>query len=119
MTVSWVYEHTRDDAEDPHAAVFLCGAYRLAGDVGRSLIQALPPMLVIRPSAHGQVHDVVYVGMVTRYTVELDAGGVLQVVEQNLETSFADVSSAKGQRVRLFWSPENVFEISSFPKEGK
>jgi AraC-like DNA-binding protein len=48
-----------DDAEDPHAAVFLCGASRLAGDVGRSLIQALPPMLVIRPSAHGQVHDVV------------------------------------------------------------
>src|SRR5216683_1024232 len=48
-----------DDAEDPNAAVFLCGAYRLAGDVGRSLIQALPPMLVIRPSAHDQVHDVV------------------------------------------------------------
>jgi transcriptional regulator GlxA family with amidase domain len=48
-----------DDAEDPSAAVFLCGAYRLAGDVGRSLIQALPPMLVIRPSAHDQVHDVV------------------------------------------------------------
>lgn len=48
-----------DDADDPHAAVFLCGAYRLAGDVGRSLIQALPPMLAIRPSAHDQVHDVV------------------------------------------------------------
>lgn len=50
---------TNDDADDPHAAVFLCGAYRLAGDVGRSLIQALPPMLAIRPSAHDQVHDVV------------------------------------------------------------
>src|SRR5712672_158339 len=49
----------RDDAEDPHAAVFLCGAYRLAGDVGRSLIQALPPTLVIRPAPHDQVHDVV------------------------------------------------------------
>lgn len=49
----------RDDAEDPSAAVFLCGAYRLAGDIGRSLIQALPPMLAIRPSAHDQVHDVV------------------------------------------------------------
>ncbi|WP_042375574.1 AraC family transcriptional regulator [Streptacidiphilus neutrinimicus] len=48
-----------NDADDPHATVFLCGAYRLAGDVGRSLIQALPPMLVIRPSAHDQVHDVV------------------------------------------------------------
>jgi AraC-like DNA-binding protein len=48
-----------DDADDPQAAVFLCGAYRLAGDVGRGLIQALPPKLVIRPSAHDQVHDVV------------------------------------------------------------
>jgi hypothetical protein len=27
--------------------------------VGRSLIQALPPVLVIRPSAHDHVHDVV------------------------------------------------------------
>jgi len=63
----------------------------------------------------GTVRDAVYVGMVTRYTVELDAGGVLQVVEQNLDTSFADVSSALGQRVRLLWSPENVFEI----REGK
>src|SRR5436305_13951644 len=67
----------------------------------------------------GTIRDAVYVGMVTRYTVELDAGGVLQVVEQNLERSSEDVSSAKGQRVRLLWSPENVFEISSFPKEGK
>jgi len=40
---------------------------------------------------------------------------VLQVVEQNLERSSEDVSSAKGQRVRLLWSPENVFEI----REGK
>ncbi len=47
------------DATDPAASVFLCGAYRLAGDIGRSLIQALPPLLVIRPSAHDQVHDVV------------------------------------------------------------
>jgi putative spermidine/putrescine transport system ATP-binding protein len=67
----------------------------------------------------GTIRDAVYVGMVTRYTVELDAGGVLQVVEQNLDRSSADVSSAKGQRVRLLWSPENVFEISSSPKEGK
>jgi putative spermidine/putrescine transport system ATP-binding protein len=67
----------------------------------------------------GTIGDAVYVGMVTRYTVELDAGGVLQVVEQNLDRSSEDVSSAKGQRVRLLWSPENVFEISSSAKEGK
>jgi putative spermidine/putrescine transport system ATP-binding protein len=63
----------------------------------------------------GTIRDAVYVGMVTRYYVELDAGGELQVVEQNLETSSEDVSSAKGQRVRLEWSPDNVFEI----QEGK
>lgn len=51
--------NTDDEADDPQAAVFLCGAYRLAGDVGRTLIQALPPMLVIRPSAHDQIHAVV------------------------------------------------------------
>jgi putative spermidine/putrescine transport system ATP-binding protein len=63
----------------------------------------------------GIVEEAVYVGMVTRYTVRLDAGGVLQVVEQNLERSSEDVSSAMGERVRLLWSPENVFEI----REGK
>lgn len=47
------------DADNPDAAIFLCGAYRLDGDVGRGLIQALPPMLVIRPAAHDQIHDVV------------------------------------------------------------
>src|SRR5207302_1913424 len=35
----------------------------------------------------GVVHDVVYAGMVTCYIVDLDAGGRLVVVRQNLETS--------------------------------
>ena len=47
------------DPDDPDAAIFLCGAYRLAGDVGRGLTQAPPPILVIRPAPHDQVHDVV------------------------------------------------------------
>ncbi|HZC28116.1 MAG TPA: ABC transporter ATP-binding protein, partial [Gaiellaceae bacterium] len=34
----------------------------------------------------GRIRDVVYVGMFTRYVVELDSGGELTVVEQNLET---------------------------------
>ena len=33
------------------------------------------------------VREVVYVGMVTRYLVDLDSGGELVVVRQNLETS--------------------------------
>jgi putative spermidine/putrescine transport system ATP-binding protein len=59
----------------------------------------------------GTVTDAVYVGMVTRYNVVLDAGGELQVVRQNLETSSSDVGGARGRRVRLEWSPENTFEI--------
>ena len=43
------------------------------------------------------VRDVAYVGMVTRYLVDLEAGGELQVVRQNLETSSARGARAAGQ----------------------
>ncbi len=68
------------------------------------------------PGAHserGRVRDVVYVGMVTRYAVELDQGGVLQVVRQNLETTSADVVESKGRRVRLEWRPEQTSAIET------
>ena len=63
----------------------------------------------------GVVHDVVYVGMVTRYIVDLDAGGRLVVVQQNLETSSQEALEARGKRVRLEWRPEHTYEIG---KEG-
>jgi putative spermidine/putrescine transport system ATP-binding protein len=59
----------------------------------------------------GRVRDVVYAGMVTRYVVELDDGGVLTVVRQNLETSSAEVLEAKGRRVLLEWRPEHTYTI--------
>ncbi len=59
----------------------------------------------------GRVRDVVYVGVFTRYIVELDSGGVLTVVRQNLETSSQDALESRGQRVRLEWRPEHTFEI--------
>ncbi|HET7572088.1 MAG TPA: ABC transporter ATP-binding protein [Gaiellaceae bacterium] len=63
----------------------------------------------------GVVREVVYVGMVTRYVVDLDAGGELVVVRQNLETSSQQALEEQGRRVRLRWRPEHTFEIS---KEG-
>ena len=69
------------------------------------------------PAAHGDVvepgriHEVVYAGMVTRYHVELDRGGQLMVIRQNLETSSADALESRGRRVRLEWRPEHMFEI--------
>jgi putative spermidine/putrescine transport system ATP-binding protein len=51
----------------------------------------------------GQIRDVVYLGMYTRYLVELDATTDLTVVQQNLQTTSMDVRSARGRRVRLVW----------------
>jgi putative spermidine/putrescine transport system ATP-binding protein len=59
----------------------------------------------------GVIRDVVYVGMFTRYIVELDSGGELTVVKQNLETSSQDALESRGRRVRLEWRPEHTFEI--------
>jgi putative spermidine/putrescine transport system ATP-binding protein len=59
----------------------------------------------------GVVREVVYVGMVTRYVVDLDAGGELVVVRQNLETSSQEALSEQGKRVRLSWRPEHTNEI--------
>jgi putative spermidine/putrescine transport system ATP-binding protein len=63
----------------------------------------------------GTVREVVYVGMVTRYVVDLDAGGELTVVRQNLETSSQEALAEQGKRVRLSWRPEHTYEIE---KEG-
>jgi putative spermidine/putrescine transport system ATP-binding protein len=63
----------------------------------------------------GRIRDVVYVGMFTRYVVELDSGEELTVVRQNLEVSSQEALEERGRRVALEWRPEHTFEIS--PKE--
>ena len=59
----------------------------------------------------GRIRDVVYAGMVTRFVVDLDRGGELQVVRQNLETSSAEALDAQGRAVLLEWRPEHQLEI--------
>ena len=59
-------------------------------------------------SADGKVRDVVYLGLYTRYLVELKGGGDLVVVEQNLHTTSMDVMKTRGQKVRLFWNKEHI-----------
>jgi putative spermidine/putrescine transport system ATP-binding protein len=62
----------------------------------------------------GVVHAAVYLGAVTRFVVELDSGGELVALQQNLEVSSSDVRAMEGMRVRLAWSPDVEFVI----KEG-
>jgi putative spermidine/putrescine transport system ATP-binding protein len=60
----------------------------------------------------GRIRDVVYVGMVTRYIVDLEQGGELVVVRQNLETTSVDVVEAQGRAVRIGWRPEHTYTIA-------
>jgi putative spermidine/putrescine transport system ATP-binding protein len=70
-------------------------------------------------SETGTIRDVVYVGMVTRYVVELDRGGELMVVRQNLETSSQEALEERGRRVRLEWRPEHTYRIEPPEEESR
>jgi putative spermidine/putrescine transport system ATP-binding protein len=61
-------------------------------------------------AATGRIRDIVYAGMFTRYVVDLDDGGELVVVRQNLETSSTEALDARGRRVLLEWRPEHAIE---------
>jgi putative spermidine/putrescine transport system ATP-binding protein len=60
-----------------------------------------------RCTATGHVREVVYLGAVTRYIVELDLGGSLVVMQQNLATSSMEALQVRGRAVRLVWSRSN------------
>ena len=64
-------------------------------------------------SVDGIVRDVVYLGLFTRYLVEIEGGGDLVVVEQNLKTTSMDVLSAKGQKVRLHWNKDHISRVGA------
>jgi putative spermidine/putrescine transport system ATP-binding protein len=66
----------------------------------------------------GTVREVVYLGAVTRYIVDLEAGGALTVVSQNLTTSAEEAAAQRGRAVSLAWRPESAAEIQpDSPKE--
>jgi putative spermidine/putrescine transport system ATP-binding protein len=100
----------------------------VAGFVGVSnLIEREGRRLTIRPekiqllepgdgggdlhSERGRVAEVAYAGMVTRYTVALDAGGTLQLVRQNLEGASSQAAPEQGKEVVVGWRPEHAAAI--------
>jgi putative spermidine/putrescine transport system ATP-binding protein len=58
-------------------------------------------------TATGHVREVVYLGATTRYIVELDRGGSLVVMQQNLTTSSMEALQVRGKAVRLIWRRSN------------
>jgi putative spermidine/putrescine transport system ATP-binding protein len=66
----------------------------------------------------GTIKDVSYAGMVTRYMVELEAGGELQVVRQNLETSSDEAQAQRGRKVKIGWRADQTVAVEG-EEEGK
>jgi len=69
---------------------------------------------MVPPGTHsepGRVREVIYLGMATRYVIELAAGGTLTAVRQNLETAAAQALDAKGREVVVAWRDDQTFEI--------
>jgi putative spermidine/putrescine transport system ATP-binding protein len=71
------------------------------------------------PGTHvesGQIQDVIYAGVLTRYVVSLDGGGELVVSRQNTEAPGPGTGST---RVRIAWRPEQAFTIPQAPSSGE
>jgi putative spermidine/putrescine transport system ATP-binding protein len=66
----------------------------------------------------GTVKDVLYAGVLTRYLVDLAAGGELQVVRQNLETTSLEVQALRGQKVKIGWRADQTVAVKG-EEEGK
>jgi putative spermidine/putrescine transport system ATP-binding protein len=119
-TPAEIYEHPAT----PFVAGFVGVSNLVSGDIAER-ITGSPKTFSIRPEkihmadqkekigqemfcADGRIRDVIYLGLYTRYLVELEEGGDLVVVEQNLKTTSMDVMSVRGQKVRLLWQKEHV-----------
>ncbi|MCS6848816.1 MAG: ABC transporter ATP-binding protein [Anaerolineae bacterium] len=119
---------TPEEMYEKPATVFVAGflgtSNLLSGEHARALT-GLAGTISIRPekirictadervaeglqSARGVVRDVVYLGTHTRYLVELDSGGDLVVIEQNLDSH----ELPRGQRVTLAWHPEHLRRLA-------
>jgi putative spermidine/putrescine transport system ATP-binding protein len=122
-TPSEIYERPASS----FVAGFVGTSNLISGEVARR-ITGSPDMISIRPEKihldltnrepekdmlcmDGVVRDVVYLGLFTRYLVEIEGGNDLVVIVQNLKTTSMDVLSAKGQRVRLHWHKDHVSRV--------
>lgn len=111
----------------PFVAGFVGTSNLISGEVAKQLTGS-EQMFSVRPekihlgnlrdepvkdmvSIDGTVRDVVYLGLFTRYLVEIEGGADLVVVEQNLKTTSMDVLSARGQKVRLRWHKDHINRV--------
>lgn len=122
-TPSEVYEKPAS----PFVAGFVGTSNLISGEIAKR-ITGSEQMFSIRPekihlgtegsvlnegmvSIDGTVRDVVYLGLFTRYLVEIEGGNDLVVVEQNLKTTSMEVLLARGKKVRLQWQKDHMSRV--------
>jgi putative spermidine/putrescine transport system ATP-binding protein len=71
---------------------------------------AIPPGM---RSASGHVTEVVYLGAVTRYVVELDDGTTITALRQNLENSAEDALAQRGRQVWVAWREQHLAPVQA------
>ncbi|WP_225804447.1 ABC transporter ATP-binding protein [Streptomyces sp. NK15101] len=112
----------------PFVAGFVGTSNLLTGETARQVVGA-PGTYSIRPekirilpdheapgdpghaTAAGTVAEVVYLGDSTRFLVDLDGGGRLTALQQNLDTSSADLAAFRGARIGLQWHPDHAVPV--------
>ncbi len=124
-TPAEMYEHPAT----PFVAGFVGVSNLISGELAQK-ITGSPSRFAIRPekihitpadqmpepgvySVMGRVRDVVYLGLYTRYLVEVEGGADLVVVEQNLKTTSMDVLNSKGQSVCLSWARDHIRHLEA------
>jgi putative spermidine/putrescine transport system ATP-binding protein len=110
--VSNVLEGTAAEALTGSAHAFTVRPEKIA------IVAADAPEDDRRCTATGRVREVVYLGAVTRYIVELDVGGELVVMQQNLATSSMEALQVRGSAVRLQWERSNNRPVEATGDEG-
>jgi putative spermidine/putrescine transport system ATP-binding protein len=66
-----------------------------------------------RLGASGHVVDVAYLGMVTRFTVQLDTGKTMTAVRQNSSGGAEDNTLAPGSEVTVSWDLADAFDLTT------
>jgi putative spermidine/putrescine transport system ATP-binding protein len=78
-----------------------------------SLLHDGEPIPVGAQAETGRVRNVSYVGVLTRYIVDLDAGGELVVARQNGASTPLPID--RGAQVQIAWRADQAFTISNEP----
>jgi len=111
----------------PFVAGFVGTSNLLKGEAARQVL-GLDGVFSVRPEkiriadavsspAHGEhsvagvINEVVYAGASTRFVVDLEVGGHLVALQQNLQTSSMEVQEMRGRPVKLIWRREHETQV--------